>query len=212
MPKRNAEKNKISKNKRTRKEKPNVTELPFGFTEKFAEYDLLKRRHKLSSDGKMELKRLQDTYDSIQVCRRKKGLELLPEIDTLLNEFLIKKYSSSKDVPLPADPFPYSWSDDEPLPSIPPEIEVSESSSTGKSSITEGLEILHDSCGLIVDKTDMDNGEIANADSISAIAQDSSEKEEHLLNEIHDLTFPITISTYSFNSMFIFAITMPHLQ
>lgn len=123
MSKRIIEAAKISKNKKTKKEKSDVSELPFGFIENLAEYDLLDRRHKLTSEGKSKLRRLLDTYDSVQACRRRKALELLPETDELISAFLVKKYSASKDVSLPLDPYPYAWSDDEPLPCIPPEEE-----------------------------------------------------------------------------------------
>lgn len=179
MQRRNVEKTKISKNKRAKKEKPNITELPFGFLEKFAEYDLLERRHKLTSDGKIELKRLLDMYDSIQACRRRNGSELLPEIEILLNEFLLKKYSTSNDIPLPKDPFPYAWSDDEPLPCIPPEIEDPESSTISKGSDVEEPDVVCNSTSSVVDKME----ERKNAVSDSPIRQDLASKDEQILDD-----------------------------
>jgi hypothetical protein len=66
-------------------------------------------RGKLAADGKERLKVLQDRYASIQAQRKRIGLELMPEVEDLFVEQMIRE---------PVEPYPFEFSDEEPLPTL----------------------------------------------------------------------------------------------
>ena len=66
-------------------------------------------RGKLPADGKERLKVLQDRYSAIQAHRKRSGLELMPEVEDLFVEQMIRE---------PVEAYPFEFSDDDLLPTL----------------------------------------------------------------------------------------------